>query len=219
MTLPGIRRTLFHGGAVTAAAGLLAALAVPAGAGVAFASQNAQAAGSTIKVSYPVKGSTFLKAPNFTLALGPGRLSSKVNASTGAFTAKLTLPDATGSFKQFGVIPVTATAQFINDGPTTGTINLNTGAVQSTSHITLRVVSLQVAGIGVPVGPACETSTPATVPVTSQPGFNLLKGGNLSGTYTIPKFANCGLATLLINLTLPGSGNTITLTLGKAKIQ
>ena len=29
---------------------------------------------------------------------------------------------------------------------------------------------------------------------------------------------NCGLATLLINLTIPGSGNTITLKLGKAKI-
>jgi hypothetical protein len=218
MTLPDMRRKLFRGGVVTAAAGLLAALAVTAGTGAAFASPKAHAAGSTLKVSYRVKGSTFLATPNFTLALGPGKLTSKVNASTGNFTANLTLPDATGSFKEFGVIPVTATAQFINDGPTTGSIDLTTGAVQSTSHITLRIVSLQVSGVGVPVGPACETSTPATVPVTSQPGFNLLKGGNLSGTYTIPKFAHCGLATLLINLTLPGSGNTITLTLGKAKI-
>ena len=163
-------------------------------------------------------GSTFLKTPGFTLALGPGKLTSKVNVSNGKFTANLRLPNATGSFKEFGIIPVTATTQFINDGPTTGTINLSTGAVQSTSHITLRIVSLQVAGLNVPVGPSCQTSTPATVPVTSQPGFNLVKGGNLSGTYTIPKFAHCGLATLLINLTLPGPGNTITLTLGKAKV-
>jgi hypothetical protein len=218
MTLPGMRRILFRGGTVTAAGGLMAALAMTAGAGAAFAGQETQAAGSTLKVSYPVKGSTFLATPNFTLALGPGKLTSKVNESTGNFTANLKLPDATGSFKESGVIPVTATAQFINDGPTTGSINLNTGAVQSTSRITLRIVSLQVGGVGVPVGPACETSTPATVPVTSQPGFNLLKGGNLSGTYTIPKFAHCGLATLLINITLPGSGNTITLTLGKAKV-
>jgi hypothetical protein len=54
------------------------------------------------------------------------------------------------------------------------------------------------------------------VTVSSQPGFNILKGGNLAGTYTIPDFANCGLETLLINLTVPGAGNTITLTLGKA---
>jgi hypothetical protein len=51
--------------------------------------------------------------------------------------------------------------------------------------------------------------------VNSQPGFSILNGGNLDGTYTIPDFHNCGLSTLLINLTLPGSGNTITLTLGK----
>jgi hypothetical protein len=213
-----MRRILFRGGAVTPAAALMAALAVAAGPGAAFASQQAQATGTTLKVSYPVKGSTFLATPNFTLALGPGKLTSKVNVNTGKFTANLRLPGATGSFKEFGFIPVTATAQFINDGPTTGSINQTTGAVQSTSHITLRIVSLQVTGLKIPVGPSCQTSTPTVVPVTSQPGFNLLKGGNLAGIYTIPRFAHCGLATLLINLTLPGSGNTITLTLGKAKV-
>jgi len=44
----------------------------------------------------------------------------------------------------------------------------------------------------------------------------ILKGSNLSDAYTIPGFANCGLETLLINLAVPGSGNTITLTLGNA---
>jgi hypothetical protein len=34
-------------------------------------------------------------------------------------------------------------------------------------------------------------------------------------SYTIPQFAGCGLATVLINLTIPGPGNTLTLTLGK----
>lgn len=46
--------------------------------------------------------------------------------------------------------------------------------------------------------------------------FSVITGGNLTGTYTIPKFQNCLLATPLINLTVPGSGNTITLTLGAA---
>ena len=63
--------------------------------------------------------------------------------------------------------------------------------------------------------PACETSTPAVVSVASQPGFSILNGGNLSGPYTIPQFANSGLATVLINLTIPGPGHTLTLTLGK----
>jgi hypothetical protein len=175
-------------------------------------------AASTIRATYKVTGSTFLKAPNATLPLGPGKLSANVNASTGAVKATLTLPDATLSFKQFGFIPVTATTHFINSGPTTGTINLSTGAVTSTSHITMQIVSLSIAGIPVPIGPACDSSTPAAIKVASQPGFNILKGGNLAGTYAIPQFANCGLVTPLINLTLTGPGNTITLHLGKARI-
>jgi hypothetical protein len=199
----------------TMAAGLVALAAVFT---VAASAVPASATASTIKATYPVTGSTFLNAPGATLPLGPGKLVAHVNASTGAVKATLTLPNATGSFEELGAIPVTATAHFINDGPTTGTINLSTGAVTSTSHITMQLVSLSVAGIPIPLGPSCETSTPAVVQVTSQPGFNLLKGGNLEGTYTIPPFANCLLATPLINLTLTGPGNTITLTLGKAKI-
>jgi hypothetical protein len=199
---PGLRRT-----AVAAAAGVLAFSGLIASAGAASAS-------STINATYPVTGSTYLKGPNFTLDLGPGTLASTVNVKTGKLTADLTLPPATGSFKQDGLIPVTATTRFINDGPTHGTINLNTGVVTSTSMITLQVTSLTVAGINTPVGNSCETSTPVTVKVISQPGFQILKGGNLAGDYTIPQFANCGLATTLLNLTIPGSGNTITLTLG-----
>jgi hypothetical protein len=195
-----------------AMAGLAAAFAVGATA------VPASAATSTIHATYKVTGSTFLKAPNATLPLGPGKLAANLNASTGSIKATLTMPDATLSFKEFGVVPVTATAHLINSGPTTGTLNLSTGAVTTTSNIIFQIVSLSVAGIPVAVGPACESSTPAVIQVSSQPGFNILKGGNLAGTYTIPQFARCGLTTLLINLTLTGPGNTITLTLGKAKI-
>ncbi|HEY2576514.1 MAG TPA: hypothetical protein VGI74_09420 [Streptosporangiaceae bacterium] len=201
----------FRTAVVTASAGLLAVAGVLASAGPA-------SAGSTLTVKYKVTGSTTLKAPNATLPLGPGKLTSTVDLTTGALTATLSLPNATGSFKQFGLIPVTATAKLINDGPTTGSVDPSTGAVTSTSMITMRIVDLKVAGLDLPVGSACQTSTPVSVTVNSQPGFNIVKGGNLAGTYTIPQFANCGLETLLINLTLPGPGNTITLTLGKAKV-
>jgi hypothetical protein len=204
-TSPGLRTTV-----VTGVACLLALIAVVASARAASASSA-----SRIKAKYPVTGSTFIKAPDFTLRLGPGSLSSSVSLTTGRLTATLALPDATGTFKQFGIVPVTATTRFINATPTTGKINLSTGAIHSTSHITLQLVGLKVAGIDIPVGPACETSAPAVVSVASQPGFSVLKGGNLAGSYTIPRFANCGLATVLINLTIPGPGNTLTLTLGK----
>lgn len=208
-------RPLRSVGVTTAAAacftGVLVAVTVLAGTGVAAASTK-------IHAKYKVTGSTFIKAPNFTLPLGPGTLASTLAVETGRLTAKLTLPDATGSFKQFGIIPVTATTRFINDGPTTGRLNPKTGGVKTTSKITLRIVSLTVAGINIPVGDSCETSDPVVVTVKSQQGFNVLLGGKLKGSYTIGKFSHCLLATPLINLTIPGSGNTITLKLGKAKI-
>ncbi len=196
-------------------AGVVGSLAV---AVIAVSSGTASAA-TLVHATYKVTGSTYLNGPDFTLALGPGELTSVLNAKTGKLTAQLSLPDATGSFSELDLIPVTATTQFINDGPTTGKLNLDTGAVQTTSKITLRIVSLSAAGIGVPVGTACETSSPVVVQVASQPKFNVLDGGNLAGTYTIGDFAGCGLATPLINATIPGPGNSITLTLGKAKIK
>jgi hypothetical protein len=205
-----LRTRAARGATVTALAGLVAAFTIAA-------TPAASAADTVVKVKYPVHGSTFLKAPNATINLGPGTLRARVDLNTGAVTASLNLPPATGSFKEFGLIPVTATAAFIQNGPTTGKIDLSTGAVTTTSKITMQITSLTVAGLPVPVGPACESATPASITLTSQPGFSVVNGGKVSGTYTVPPFANCGLTTALLNLTIPGPGNTITLTLGKAK--
>jgi hypothetical protein len=179
-------------------------------------------ADQTVSVTYPVSGSTFIKAVNSSIALGPGSLSTTADLTTSTLTGTLSLPPATGSFKELGLVPVTATTEMIQDGQATGTVNFTTNAVTTTTKESIKLTSLKVAGLPVPVGNSCETSPatitvsspPATITVSSQPGFNVLSGGTLSGTYTIPSFAHCGLATLLINLTLPGPGNTITLTLG-----
>lgn len=195
---------------VGAAASLLAVAGVLATTGTAQAD-------TTLTLKYPVTGSTTLTTPNASVPLGPGHLKATADLNTGAVTATLTLPPATGSFKELGLVPVTATVKLINDGPTTGTVDPNTGAITTTSNITMQITKLVVAGLTQPIGNSCETSTPVSVTVSSEAGFNILKGGNLGGTYTIPDFANCGLETLLINLTVPGSGNTITLTLGKGK--
>jgi len=199
---------------------LLAATAAAAVAGIAaatpaLASPTAKAvpADTTVSVSYPVTGSTYIKAINSTIDLGPGTLATTADLTTSTLTGTLTLPPATGSFKELGLVPVTATTELIQDGTATGTVNFTTNAVTTTATDTLKLTSLKVAGLPIPVGPSCETS-PATITVSSEAGFNVLNGGTLSGTYTIPTFSHCGLATLLINLTLPGPGNTISLTLG-----
>jgi len=197
--------------AATALAGLFAAVTIAA-------TPAAASAATVLKVRYPVNGSTFIKAANATVTLGPGALRSRVNLSNGNVTASLNLPPATGSFTELGLVPVTATVAFVQDGPTTGKVDLNTGAVTTMSNITLQITSLSVSGLPVPVGPACESATPASVSLASQPGFSIVNGGTVSGTYTIPPFAGCGLITPVLNLTIPGPGNTISLTLGKAHV-
>jgi hypothetical protein len=200
-----------RGMAAAAIAGLLALATIAA-------TPAAASAATVIKVRYPVNGSTFLKAANATVTLGPGTLRSRVNLSNGNVTASLNLPPATGSFMEFGLIPVTATVAFIQNGPTTGKVDLNTGAVTTSSSITLQITSLSVGGLPVPVGPSCESATPASVSLASQPGFSIVNGGTVSGTYTVPPFAGCGLITPVLNLTITGPGNTISLTLGKAHV-
>jgi hypothetical protein len=206
------RLTLLAASAAAAVAGIAAA--TPA---LASSAAPAAPADTTVAVSYPVTGSTFIKAIGSTIDLGPGTLSTTADLTTSTLTGTLTLPPATGSFKELGLVPVTATTEMIQDGTATGTVNFTTNAVTTTATDTIKLTSLKVAGLPIPVGPSCETS-PATITVSSQPGFNVLNGGTLSGTYTIPTFAHCGLATLLINLTLPGPGNTISLTLGKGTL-
>jgi hypothetical protein len=200
---------------------LLAATAAAAVAGIALATpalaSPAAPSDTTVSVSYPVTGSTFIKAIGSTIDLGPGTLSTTADLTTSTLTGTLTLPPATGSFKELGLVPVTATTEMIQDGTATGTVDFSTNAVTTTATDTIRLTSLKVAGLPIPVGPSCQTSS-ATITVSSQAGFNVLNGGTLSGTYTIPPFAHCGLATLLINLTLPGPGNTISLTLGKGTL-
>jgi len=188
-----LRTRAARGATVTVLAGLVAAFTIAA-------APAASAADTVVKVKYPVHGSTFLKAPNASIKLGPGTLRAKVDLNTGAVTASLNLPPATGSFKELGLIPVTATAAFIQNGPTTGKVDLSTGAVTTTSKITLQITNLSVAGIPVPVGPACESATPASITLTSQPGFSIINGGKVSGTYTVPPFAHCGLTTPLLKL-------------------
>jgi hypothetical protein len=209
------RLTLLAASAAAAVAGIAAA--TPALASPGAPAGPAAPSDSTVSVSYPVTGSTFIKAIGGAIDLGPGTLSTTADLTTSTLTGTLTLPPATGSFKELGLIPVTATTEMIQDGTATGTVNFTTNAVTTTATDTIKLTSLKVAGVPILVGPSCETS-PATISVSSQAGFNVLNGGTLSGTYTIPPFAHCGLATLLINLTLPGPGNTISLTLGKGTL-
>ena len=196
----------------------LAAPLAPAGPAVPTGQAAAAAAAdSTLSATYPVTGSTLIKKLNATVPLGPGSLAVTLDTTNSTLTATLNLPPATVSATVLG-LPVTATTAFIQDGTATGTADLAANSVQTTAKETLQITSLKVAGVPLPVGRSCESIVPASISVASQPGFNVLFGGTLAGTYAIPLFAHCGLATPLLNLTIPGGGNTISLTLGGATL-
>lgn len=195
-------------------ASVLLAAAVAAAA-VGTTGSPASAA-TTLSATYPITGSSHINSTDSELPLGPGSLHAIADLDTGAVTAEVSLPPATGSFKELGIIPVTATVELTESEPTTGTLDLDTGGMQATSHITLRLTRLTIAGLPAPVGNHCETVRPAEIPLASEDGFSVLQGGTVSGTYTIPPFDHCLLNTALINLTIPGAGNTLTLALGPA---
>lgn len=196
---------------IAVAAGLFT-LAVAAPAANAASTPQAD---PTLNATYAVNGTTTIKSTNSTMALGPGTLTAALDVTTLAFTSNLTLPAATGSFTELGFVPVTATTEFIQDGPITGK-DVN-GGITATANIIIKLTKVTVAGLPVPVGNSCQTS-PAQIDLASGTGFNVLLGGPVSGTFTIPNFANCGFSTAILNAVIPGAGNTIDLTLGKPTV-
>src|SRR5919204_1313390 len=103
-------RRRLAGAALTLAA---ATAALALGATSAFAD-------TTITLTYPASGSTFVVKTNAGLNLGPGSLTATADLTTGTVTGTMSLPDSTGSFTELGVVPVTATVAFTEVGPVTG---------------------------------------------------------------------------------------------------
>jgi hypothetical protein len=198
-----IRRLAAVATAATAAA---AVMAIPGTA-------NAQT--PTLNMRYPFTGTSHIAGVNDDLELGPGTMTAALDLQTGNATADVDLPPVQGEFNAIGFIPTTVTTTFIEEGQSTAFVNPVGGATTARSKMTIQLSNLRVLGIPLLVGSNCKTETPVDLVLNSQPGWSVLTGGTLSGTYTIPDFENCLLNTLIINAMIPGEGNTISLNLGR----
>ena len=89
--------------ALAAGTTLFAAVGVAATAGSASAD-------TVLNVHYALTGTAFIKKLNTTVNLGSGTLAATVDLTTGASSSTLTLPPATASVKEFGLIPRSAAA-------------------------------------------------------------------------------------------------------------
>lgn len=182
-------------------------------AGAVAGTASSASADTVINAHYTFTGSTYIKKLNTTVAIGSGTLAATVDLTTGTSTSTLTVPPSTISMKELGFIPVTVTTQMVQNGPATGTANLTTNTISSTSSVSLEITSISVARVNIPVGNSCATS-PFNVTISSDPGFTIGGGGPISGSFTISDFHHCGITTPILNLLIPGPGNTLDLTLG-----
>jgi hypothetical protein len=209
-----VRRAVVKRAMVLAAEGASMLVAVPATA-------SADSTGPVVlTVAYDVSGTSTVAKTNSTIDLGPATLTTGLDAQ-GNFTGSLPLPPTTTSFKALGLLPTTATVTFVPAGPVTGALSARPNVmITSTATYYLRLSNVAVAGLPAFVGDHCQTTQPVTIPANTPDGqtFDITTGGTVTGTYTIGEFGDCGLITPLINLLVPGPGNTATLQLSNGHI-
>jgi hypothetical protein len=192
-----------------------AALIASAALVLAPAAAHADDPDPILTLKHDAQGTSVVKKTGSTLAIKPTTLTTHVNLVNGNLTGSLPIPSTTTEFKALGFLPVKATVNFIPVGDVTGNIDLTQtqAKVTSTAQYTIRLSDVKVAGFPTFAGSSCKTVSPAVIPANTPEGegFDLIEGGNLEGTYTLPAFANCGINTPLINALVPGAGNTVSI--------
>jgi hypothetical protein len=136
-------------------------------------------------------------------------------------------PPATATLLAFGFMPVTATLQLTElgtvDAYAVGPLSpFNCGKCITTTIIySLQMLSIhdvKVNGVPLNVGNSCRTVNPFEVAVTgTSPQYNIITGGPLTGTVTVPNFTGCGVGENLnpiFNASVSGPGNFVRLTQG-----
>jgi hypothetical protein len=190
-------------------------IAFVATAGLASA-PSALAADTVIPIHWSVNASAHIKSLNMDITVPPGTFDGSVNLTTGALSGNLTLPSATQNISLLGIPLASATFAMAPNGPISGHLDLATMTVSVTASFNFNITNVHASIL--PrlnlVGNNCHGSKPITQTLTGP--VNLAGSQTFSSTFAIPKFADCGLTTPLLNLIIPGGGNTFTATFAPA---
>lgn len=195
--------------AIAAAVSAVALTAAPANAVV-------------LDIEYDVTGTSTIASTGSEVALGPALLTIAAESEGGPVTGTLPLPGTRTQFKLAGFIPVSADVSFEVAEPLTGTITRvgRQRTIQTSASYYLKLSNVKAVGLPLFAGPWCRTKEPITINAASPEGeyFAIGTGGHLTGEFSIGKFQNCGLNTLLINSIIPGDGNTVDLQVSNARV-
>lgn len=182
-------------------------ISLVASLGVAVPAAHAD---TIIPIHWTVNASTHLKNLNIDVVVPPGTFDGQVNLTTGELTGNLTLPPATQKISLLGLPLASATFAVKQAAPVTGKVDLATGTVTVSASFNMLITNVSLALLPKLnlVGSRCHGSTP--ISQTFSGPINLTGASSFTSTYSIPKFADCGLTTPLLNLVIPGGGNTFT---------
>jgi len=170
-------------------------------------------AADSIEIDYDASGTTTLSSTGSSIALGPSVMKTYISTTgDGTLTADLPLPPAAASFNVLGFLPTTGTVSFVPAATVTGQLSAEPPlTISATARYYVKLTDVKVAGIPAFVGDHCQTVDPVTIDVATPAGqrFDITDGGDLTGSYDLGHFHDCGLSTPMLNLLLPGRGNTV----------
>ncbi len=165
-----------------------------------------------LPINWVVDASTHIASLNQDVNVTGGTFVGNVDLGTGEVTGDLSLPPATSQLK-LGSLPLAnVTFEIEPVGQVTGTVDLATLTITQTSTFNIRIASIRPVLLPINlVGNRCQTAEPITLTMSGQ--VDLAAGTTLSGEFAIPRFQSCGLlVTPVLNLVVPGDGNTFTAT-------
>ena len=173
----------------------------------------ASAQNPTLPIDWNVDISTHFKSLGMDVELTGGSFQGEVDLVTWDLTGNLTLPPATLDMKIGFIKLASVTFEMSQAQPITGHVALAAGTVTTTAAFNVRLASIRPLGLRLNlVGNNCRAVSPISASLTGP--FSLTGEQTFTSTYTMPKLKGCGLLTPILNLIVPGSGNTMTATFG-----
>jgi hypothetical protein len=163
------------------------------------------------EIGYWVQGFLTVRKDSLRVPLN-GSLTLHADADSGMFSGDLVLDQSTISRTFLGVRTFSAIVQIEAESPVIGEVG-DEGRMSATATVDAAIAAVRAAGLTFISGGSCRTATHAVVPLHSEPGFNLERGGRLAGVYQRPPFTGCGWMTPLVNLLVAGPGNTVVIDL------